>query len=112
MSKRLEKVSQAIQHELGDIIIKDIQDPNLKLVSITKVEVSADLRNANVFFTTLKTPADKVKESLQKAKGVLKLELVKKVRLKYTPDLHFYEDKGIEHTLKISKILKELEKDE
>lgn len=112
MSKRLQKVSQAIQHELGDIILKVLKDPKLSLVSISRVEVSADLKNANVYFTSLAVPAEKVKERLRKAKGVLKSELVKRVRLKFTPDLNFIEDKGIEHALKISKMLKELSEKE
>lgn len=111
MSKRLQRVAESIRHELGEILLKDIKDPNLKLVSISRVDISPDLRHANVYFTTLKVPAEKVKESLHKAKGMLKSELVKRIRLKYTPDLLFYEDKGIEYSLKIDKILKALEKE-
>jgi len=112
MSKRLSKVSEAIRDELGDIIIKDLKDPNLKLVSISRVEVSADLKHANVYFTSIKVEPEKVAESLTKAKGAIKSELVKRVRLRYTPDMQFFEDKGIEHALKISRILKELEEKE
>ncbi len=111
MSKRLEKVAEAIQHELGDIIIKEATDPNLKLVSVSRVDVSPDLRHAHIFITSIKVPMEKVLKSLQKAKGMLKLELVKRIRLKYTPDLIFFEDKGLEHSLKIEKILKELHED-
>jgi len=112
MSKRLSKVSEAIRQELGDILIKNLKDPNLKLVSISRVDVSPDLKNAIVYFTTIIVAPEKVAESLTKAKGALKSELVKRVRLKYTPDLQFFEDKGIEHSLIISRILKELEEKE
>ncbi len=111
MSKRTKKVSEAIKHELGEIILKKLTDENFKFVSITRVEVSADLKIANIYFTTLKKSPEKVKNSLEKARGLLKAELVKKIRLKYTPDLNFYEDKGIEHSLKISKILSDLSQD-
>lgn len=112
MSKRLQKISQAIQQELGDIIIKVLKDPALSLVSITRVDISPDIKHANVFFTSVKASPDKVKERLGKAKGVLKSELVKRIRLKYTPDLNFIEDKGIEHSLKISRMLRDLEEKE
>ena len=112
MSKRTEKVAQAIQHALGDILIKDIKDPKLNLVSISKVEVTPDLKIADVYFTSLRTPTDTVKQSLIKAEGALKSRLVKKVRLKYTPDLRFFEDKSTEYTLKISKILEDLDQEE
>ncbi|HDZ86713.1 hypothetical protein LCGC14_1029560 [marine sediment metagenome] len=112
MSKRTEKVAQAIQHALGDILIKDIKDPKLNLVSISKVEVTPDLKIADVYFTSLRTPADTVKQRLVKAEGALKSRLVKKVRLKYTPNLRFFEDKSTEYTLEISKILQDLDKEE
>ncbi len=111
MSKRTKKVSEAIKHDLGEIILKQLSDENLKFVSITRVAVSADLKIANIYFSTLRKSPEKVKNSLEKARGLLKAELVKKIRLKYTPDLIFYEDKGIEHSLKISKILNDLNKD-
>ena len=109
MSKRTEKVAQAIQQALGEIIIKDIKDPDLNLVTITKVEVAPDLKIANVHFSSIKVSPNKVEQVLNKAKGILKAKLAKKVRLRYTPDLRFFEDKSTEYTLKISKILKDLE---
>jgi ribosome-binding factor A len=113
MSKRLKKVSEGIKHELGDILLKETKDPNLSLVSISRVEVSPDLKHADVFFTSIKVEPQRVKKSLQKAEGMLKLELTKRIRLKYTPQLRFFEDKGAEYSLEISEILKKLgEKEE
>lgn len=111
MSKRLKRVSQQLQQELGDILIKEATDPNLRFVSITRVDVSADIQHAHVFITTFNNKTDKALKSLQKAKGMLKSELVKRVSFKYTPDLVFFEDKGIEHSMKINKMLFEMDID-
>jgi len=80
-------------------------------VTITGVDVSADLRHADVFYTVLGSEQEHIDTAagLKAAKSLLRATLGRQVRMKYLPDLHFAEDPGLEQGLRIEAILREIQ---
>ncbi|MBQ0711518.1 MAG: 30S ribosome-binding factor RbfA [Porticoccus sp.] len=93
---RNDRVSDALQRELAELIRDEVRDPRLKMVNITGVEVNRDLANAKVFVTFV--GSDSEDESMQAAKilngasGFLRSLLAKRMQMRTTPRLHFIYD--------------------
>lgn len=92
MSHRVERFSSTLKHCLGDILINEVHNPELKFISITRVDVSPDLKQARVFFSSPPVMVTNPSVQLTKARGFMKRMLAKKMVLKYVPELIFEED--------------------
>ena len=96
-----------IQHELATLITFDLRDPRLAFVSVTRVQVSSDLRHANVYISSLdgkESEADVV-AALRHASGFLRRELGKRIRIHTLPELHFHYDPSVENGNRISALI-------
>jgi len=111
---RMNRVNGLIMELLSEIFHKEVQDPDIGMISITKVVTSKDLSVAKVYFSRLGTDeeVDKTILALKRARGFINRELGMRLNLKRTPTLSFHFDKNIEHGVKISSILHALEKEE
>ncbi|SFM31490.1 ribosome-binding factor A [Gracilibacillus orientalis] len=111
---RSNRVAEQMKKELGDIISRKMKDPRIGFVTITDVEVTGDLQQAKVFISVL-GDENKRQESLiglAKAKGFIRSEIGKRIRLRKTPELMFDFDDTIERGNRIEHILKELNESE
>lgn len=108
---RSRRVNAIIQQVLADEVER-LTDPRLGLVSITGVEVSADMRHAVVFVSALdQSHMDETIRGLQAATPRLRAALGRQVHIKYTPELSFKVDEGIVQGERIDAILRELSTD-
>lgn len=114
-SKRIGRISEEIKKTVSDIIRNDIKDPRVcSMTSITRVEVTKDLRYANIHISVLgdnKSGKETIK-GLESAKGYIRKEIGKRLNLRYTPEPIFEIDKSIEYGIKISGILNDIKKDD
>lgn len=110
MTRRTERVSDLLRAELSDLILREIKDPRIRLVSLTGVEVTSDLRRAIVRVSALgdDTEREEAVEALRHARGFLRTELSRRLRTRVTPELVFELDRGAEHSQKISDLLESL----
>jgi len=112
---RMRRVSGQLKKEISQII-KELKDPRISpaLTSVTDVQVSRDLRHAWVYVSILEDHSERVNtiEVLDKAKGFIRSELGKRIRIRYIPELNFISDQSIEHGARIDEVLKSLKKDE
>jgi ribosome-binding factor A len=110
MTRRTDRVSDLLRAELSDLILREIKDPRIKLVSLTGVEVTSDLRRAVVRVSALGDDAQReaAVEALRHARGFLRTELSHRLRTRVTPELIFELDRGAEHSQKISDLLESL----
>jgi ribosome-binding factor A len=109
--KRSEKVADAIRKEISEmILLKTIKDPRLGFLTITRVSVSDDCRMARVYFSVMGTPEerDRSLEGLNSAKGFVRKELGRRMKLRYTPDILFQFDPSIEYAFHIDEVLHRL----
>lgn len=109
-TRRQLRVAELIQQELASMIIFDLRDPRLAFVSVTRVQVSSDLRHANVYISSLdgeETRAD-VLAGLHNASGFLRRELGNRTKLRYVPELAFHFDDGLIQSQRMSNLLDEI----
>jgi ribosome-binding factor A len=111
--KRSERVSELMREEISSILMRELKDPRIGFITLTRIELSHDLRNAKIFVSIMGGEDEKknTMKGLESASGFIKWELRKRLRLKIIPEIIFKIDTSIEHSDKISRILGEL-KDE
>jgi len=110
MNRRTNRMGDLVRAELSDLLLREVQDPRIKLVSLTSVEVTPDLRRAVVRVSALGEEAQRLGalEALRHARGFLRSELAHRLRTRVTPELVFELDRGAEHSQKISDLLESL----
>ncbi|MBQ2849076.1 MAG: 30S ribosome-binding factor RbfA [Thermoguttaceae bacterium] len=108
-SRRTLKAAQAIREVVATSLLTDLKDPRVETTTITKVEVSADMRNAKVFFMIRGGEAKErlALKGLQSAAGYLQQKCAKRIDARYTPKLSFEVDEGVKNLLEITRILAE-----
>ncbi|MDQ3022611.1 MAG: 30S ribosome-binding factor RbfA [Bacteroidota bacterium] len=115
MSIRTEKVAEEIKHKLNTAMSKDLSEiSGLGLVTISKVIMTPDLKQARIYLSFLgnKEPIDKCLEKINVKKKHIRFILAKHIILKYMPELVFYYDDTIEYADKMQKLINEIKKDE
>ncbi|MCX5707348.1 MAG: 30S ribosome-binding factor RbfA, partial [Candidatus Omnitrophica bacterium] len=79
-------------------------------VTITRVQVTADLRNAKIFFSVLGDDGayKKTKQALDSAIGYIRKFIAERVNLKFAPEIAFYEDRSSEYSVRVDEILNQI----
>lgn len=105
--KRSARVGDLLCQEISSIILRDITDPRVEMVTITGTKVSDDLRHADVFFSVIGDEKrwKEASKGLKSCKGYIKRELGKRLEMKYLPDLKFIQDKTMETGSRIDKMI-------
>jgi|TARA_B100001079_G_C16395403_1_gene508828 ribosome-binding factor A len=108
--KRTERVSLLIQQILGEIATKHIDLSHLGFITFTHVDISPDLRHSKVLYSVLnnKLSEKEINLELNKLSKSFRKYLGQEIRLKYTPDLTFYQDEAIKHEEHMQSIIKDL----
>ena len=98
---RKHRVSQQLQELIAEIIHRELKDPNLGFVTITKVELSNDGSHAKVAYSCLGTDEDRErsKHALERAKGFMRGLLKRRLRLKIIPEISFRFDESIAQSI-------------
>lgn len=112
---RSERVAEEIKKAVSQIINNEIKDPRVSgLISVTKVEMTKDLRHAKIFLSIYGEESEKQKvfEGLKNAEGFIRKELAHRVRMKFIPEISFKMDESIEYGIHIYKLLEEVQKQE
>jgi ribosome-binding factor A len=110
MSRRTEQVNDVIRAELAELVREEINDPRMHgLVTITRVDVSPDLRQARAYVSVLGTDDDRTStmEALTSARQYLRHELGKRIRIRYVPNLRFVSDRSIEEGQQMTDLLRD-----
>lgn len=108
--KRADRVAALIQEEISKLLLMEIQDPDVKFVTITKVKVTDDIRHAKVYYSVLDVDNNKEKAqaALDRVKGPIKGSLSKHLKLRFMPDIVFYYDDSAEYAHHIDVLLKKI----
>lgn len=112
MKKRQEKVNSLLEREISKLLVRGRLEGVSGLLTITRVEVSADLRQAKVFFSILGQNAEEVAEVLKDHVYEIQGELNRKLVMKRLPRLVFVPDHSGEYADHISKLIHELHHDD
>ncbi len=112
-SPRMRRVNEALREVIAEEVT-ELKDPRIGFVTITGVDCAPDLRTARVYYSVLGSgdEAEATGAALRSAARKIQAAVARQLRLKYTPVLEFAVDPSIEHGIRISKILHDLEEDE
>jgi ribosome-binding factor A len=95
------------------MIARDVHDPGIGFLTLTRVKVTPDLQSARVYYTTLGDEAARREtgKALKRAMPFLRRQLGQRLRLRRVPELDFFYDESIAHADRVEKILHELEEE-
>ena len=107
--QRIPRVAEEIRHELAQILRDDVKDPRIGMVTITHVDVSADLSHAKVHFTNLagREHGDEAVAALARTSGFLRSQLARRLSTYKVPQLGFVYDDSIESGIALSRLIDE-----
>ena len=105
----MRRVDGVLREVIGATIGGELQDPRIGFVTVTAVQTSPDLRNAQVHVSVLGTDEEKAAtmKGLQAANGVIQKAISSQLRLKRTPTLHFVYDESVERADRLTRMMEE-----
>jgi ribosome-binding factor A len=108
-ARRTQRLANQIREELA-VMVRGLKDPRIGFVTVTRVALAEDLRYARVSFGVLGDQAQREKTSagLRQAAGFLRRELGRRLQVRYTPELQFQYDEGLDATDRVARLLEEI----
>lgn len=113
MGIRPERIANEIRESVSEIIRDELKDPRIGFVTITRVEVTPDIRNAKIYFSCLGEDDAKksAAEGLNSAVGFIRKGLGERLRLRFTPELLFRLDESTEYSIHLNEIFDKIRKE-
>ena len=107
---RPDRVADQIRAEVTTMIARELHDPGVGFVTVTRVEVSPDLQHARVFYTSLGDPTAQknTARALDRASGFMRRQIGQRLGLRRAPELHFTFDDSVGHQDRVEQLLKEI----
>ena len=107
---RRKRVAERLRAELSDMILQDLKDPRLHLITVTQVLIDRELEHANVFVSTVgdETRQKEVLTGLASAQGFIRREIARRLKLRRAPEVHFHWDNGPENVEHVGQLLEQL----
>jgi ribosome-binding factor A len=104
-SRRQKRIARLLQEALGPLLLRELEPGAAPLVTLTHVDVPADLRSARVFISVFGGEAGAVLQQLQDRAGHIRKHLASLVELKYNPELFFSLDPSADKDERIARLL-------
>jgi ribosome-binding factor A len=107
---RTARLAGQIQAEVSDVLAREVRDPGIGFVTLTRVQVTPDLQIARLYYTTLGDPtARRVTErALERITPFVRRQLGQRLRLRRVPEVQFVFDQSIAHQARVEEILREI----
>jgi ribosome-binding factor A len=107
---RPDRVGEQIRGELALLLARDVRDPGIGFITLTRVQVTPDLQQARVYYTALgdETSRRNTERALGRAAPFLRRQIGSRLRLKRTPELTFLYDESIAGQDRIEQLLHDI----
>ena len=116
---RATRVAEQMQRELADLLMFEVKDPRVNMVTITAVEVTGDMAHAKIFYSAPQSNATSAKPNianhaktlqsiqygLENSAGYLRTQVAKRMLLRTVPQLHFVYDESIDIGMKMAQLI-------
>jgi ribosome-binding factor A len=108
---RTQRLAAEIREEVARMLASELKDPRLGFVTVTRVELTADLGHARVHVGVLGSEAEREKSltALRSAAGFVRREIGRRLRVRHSPEIDFRYDKGLDATDRVARLLREAE---
>ncbi len=106
---RLARIAEVIREVASETILFELQDPRIKLVTVTRAEVSADLQHAKVYVSIMGTQKeqDLCMHGLRHSAGFIQSKLASRLKTRYTPTIKFVKDEGVKKSIEVTRLINE-----
>jgi ribosome-binding factor A len=106
---RLARVAEAVREVASETILFELRDPRVKLVTVTRAEVSGDLQHAKVYVSIMGTDKEQQLSlrGLRHAAGFIQSKLAARLQTRFTPALSFVLDKGVKNSIEMTRLINE-----
>jgi len=103
-------VAEEMREQVAQLVARELKDPRIGFVTITRVEVTADLGHAKVYVSVLGDDKQKRETlvGLKQAAGFVRREVGRRMRMRVLPEVHFVYDKGVDATDRVARLLDEV----
>jgi ribosome-binding factor A len=110
---RPDRVGEEIREELSWLLLREVRDPGIGLVTLTRVKVSPDLQLVRVYYTLMgdEKAREATRRALERATPFLRRQIGSRIRLRRVPELRFEFDQSVEHQERIERILLDLQEE-
>jgi ribosome-binding factor A len=108
---RPERVGEEIRKELAQLLSREVHDPGIGLITLTRVKVSPDLQLARAYYTLIgdEKAREETDKALTRATPFLRRQIGARIRLRRVPELRFEFDRSVENQDRIERILLDLQ---
>src|SRR4051812_9816632 len=102
-SHRPQRMADLLREEIASFLVSGVKNDRIGFVTITEVRMTADLQTARVYYTAYGDERQQTQsaDGLEESSHKIRAHLGKVLRMRYTPRLEFFVDKGLEHSYKI-----------
>ena len=106
---RLERVAEVVREVASSTILFELRDPRVKMVTVTRAEVSGDLQHAKVYVSIMGSEREQqlTLHGLKHAAGFIQSKLAKRLQTRFTPVVQFVLDQGVKNSIEMSRLIKE-----
>lgn len=107
--RRAERVGEAMREVIAELLLRDIKDPRIGMITLTGVDLTDDLRHAKVYFSCVGDAAERERslKGLRSAAGFIRGQVTRRLRLRCAPDVTFLFDSAIEGADRLANLLKD-----
>jgi len=107
--RRAERVAEAVRDVIADLLLREIKDPRIGMVTLTTVELTDDLKHAKVYFSCVGDTAARQRslDGLHSAAGFIRAQVTRRLQLRYAPEVRFYFDPTLDVADRLASLLKE-----
>ncbi len=112
--KRSRRVAELIREEISQIITQKLKDPLIGMTTVTTIKLTDDLKSARVYVGIMgdeKTKKNGLR-GLERATKWIRVELAKRMDLKYIPNLNFIYDETFEYADNIESLINKIKKED
>jgi ribosome-binding factor A len=105
---RNSRIACQIQRDLSDIMLTQLKNPEIDMITITEVQVTSDYTHAKILFTVLDDKAEKITNTvneLSQSAGFLRSQLARRLSIRTLPRLHFVYDDSIAQSAEVSRLI-------
>ncbi|NBT13375.1 MAG: 30S ribosome-binding factor RbfA [Planctomycetia bacterium] len=109
-TRRQLKAAEAVREVVSMAILTQVRDPRVQGVTVTRVEMAPDMRNATVHVSVMGSPAQQqlALRGLASSAGFLQSQIADRIDSRYVPRLAFELDGGVKHSIEIARVLGEV----
>jgi len=108
------RLGEQIREEVADILGREVRDPGIGFLTLTRVRVTDDLSQARIYYTMLGEPADRKKtaRALERALPFIRRALAERLHVRRMPELAFQFDESVAHQARVEELLEEIKRED